>query len=222
MKKILWVIIWLGIIVGFSNYSHAACSPDDSNYNDCMTRTYSNSSSSSSICDWMTDPKAKSSCYACRIQNGKWSDWNWWQCEKKYSCETLFVGDQKTADQCNFDRCQQLRWTTNASYCVCKYKDKWIPLNTNIPFIGNCIQKNNADWSSAASSAFPTIIGAVSRIIVTLILLSGTIMIIVWWIRWAGGDAWEWKKMITKVATWFALLGAMWAILRFINPNFFK
>ncbi len=143
-------------------------------------------------------------------------------CSNSYSCESLFT-DSKTASECNFARCEAQRgkWS---SYCQCKYIDKWIPLNTSMPFIGNCVRKTNgADPNdTAAISAFPTIISVATRMLVTVILLVSFIMIVVWWVQWAWWNAAAGKEKIKKVAIWFALLWMMWAILRLINPNFFQ
>lgn len=141
-------------------------------------------------------------------------------CSQRYSCESLFESNPDTANACNFARCENDRWIWS-KYCDCKYKQKWIPLNTSIPFIGNCITKTSND-GSAATNAFPTIIGAATRILVTVIMLVSFVMVVIGGIQWASGNASDGKKMITKVATWFILLGLMWAILRLINPNFFK
>ncbi len=150
------------------------------------------------------------------------SKWLGTDCWQKFSCETLFT-DSATANTCNFERCKVQRWATS-SYCTCKYVDKWIPLNTSIPFLWNCLKKANPSDPNdiAALNAFPTIISVASRILVTIIMLAWFIMIVVWWVQWSAWNAKEWKAMIKKVAIWFALLWAMWAILRLINPNFFK
>lgn len=150
------------------------------------------------------------------------------KCSTRYSCETLFT-DSKTANACNFARCENQRWKWS-SYCTCKYGangdwvDAWIPLNTSIPFLWNCLKKTNPSDpnDTAALNAFPTIISVASRILVTIIMLAWFIMIVVWWVQWSAWNAKDWKAMIKKVAIWFALLWAMWAILRLINPNFFK
>jgi TRAP-type C4-dicarboxylate transport system permease small subunit len=99
----------------------------------------------------------------------------------------------------------------------------WIPLNTNIPFLGNCIGKSDGSTSNtAALTAFPTIIQAVSRMLVTVILLFGFIMIIVGWVKWASWDAKSGMEMIKKVWYGIAALGLIGVILRFVDPNFFK
>ncbi len=175
---------------------------------------------------YKADDKLYATCVGCVQRNGQDSAQGP-KCTAQFSCETLFV-DAATARTCNFKRCEVQRWI-GADYCTCKYGagwnglNVWIPLNTTMPFIGRCLKKS--DWSTsdtAALDAFPTIVWVASRILVTVIMLVSFIMIIVGWVQRASGDAKAWKAKITKVAIWFALLGMMGAILRLINPNFFK
>lgn len=93
-----------------------------------------------------------------------------------------------------------------------------IKLNTDVPFIGKCIKKDDAD------NAFPALIGGLSKMVVTAILIVSFLMIIVGGVmRTTGGkNVWKGKEMIIKVAIWLAILGASGAILQLINPNFFK
>lgn len=159
----------------------------------------------------------------CQKEKCEWADkYTDATCSKSFSCETL-EPDPVKANACNLARCEKQRGPGSA-YCDCKYVQKGIPLNTSIPFIGNCLNKTDANDpnSSAAATAFPTIMSAATRILITVIMIVSFIMIIVWGIQWASGNAGEGKKMITKVAIWFALLGMMWVILRLINPNFFR
>lgn len=176
---------------------------------------------SPSIWWWACSITADKDKTACKASAATASDPNN-SCSKRYSCETLFT-DAASANDCNLARCKVQRWDTSA-YCQCKYVDKWIPLNTSIPFLWNCLKKANPSdpKDTAALNAFPTIISVASRILVTVIMLAWFIMIVVWWVQWSAWNAKDWKAMIKKVAIWFALLWAMWAILRLINPNFFK
>jgi len=146
-------------------------------------------------------------------------------CAQKFACDSMFP-DHKTATKCNYDRCMTTRST---DYCSCKYGKwwswiwVWIPLNTDIPFVGRCLGKSDTSGTSeAALNAFPSLIGVISKMLVTVILLMGFVMIVVGGVQWSSGDAKSGRDKITKVAMWFALLGLMGAILRFINPNFFK
>ena len=171
---------------------------------------------------------------ACARAGVWWMPSIWWlDCEKSYSCEELF---QTTADarKCNYDRCKAKNPLGGAAndmnyVCNCKYGVDgkwwtiWIPLNTNFPFIGSCLEKSWGDGSDeAALSVLPTVINALSKMLIVIILVVGVIMVIIGGIQWAMGEPKKGQEMIKKVAIGFALLGAMSAILALINPNFFK
>ncbi len=208
MKKYLLWLLAISILAGW--YSFAVPPPPDP----CLTKVTS-SIWSSATCD--KDPKDDLA--DCKIWTN--SSNQSYKCATRYSCETLFT-DATSANTCNLARCRNQRWTTSA-YCDCKYVKKWIPLNTSIPFLWNCLEKSGGgENDTVALNAFPTIISVATRILVTVIMLAWFIMIVVWWVQWSAWNAKEWKAMIKKVAIWFALLWAMWAILRLINPNFFK
>ena len=101
----------------------------------------------------------------------------------------------------------------------------WIKLNTNFPIIWNCINVGKG-WVTPIS-AFPTMMSALTKIVMSLILVVCFITIIVAWVMraWAGDDstkATKAKWLITKVAITILLLWFSWAILRLINPNFFS
>ena len=103
-----------------------------------------------------------------------------------------------------------------------------IKLNTSIPFIGNCIKQKNkwADKEISEENAFPTLIGHLMKILLTVIILWGFAGIVAGWvmIAAAGADdqkAKNGKKMIVNIAIALAVLGASGVILRLINPNFF-
>jgi hypothetical protein len=104
-------------------------------------------------------------------------------------------------------------------------KCKWIKLNTNFPIIWNCIWTSK-DSETNPTTAFPKMIWALTKIIMSLILVVCFIFIIVAGIMWA----WSWednsqvtkaKWILKKVAIVILLLWFSWAILRLINPNFF-
>lgn len=218
MKKYLFWVLAISILFGW--YSFAAPEPDP-----CLTLV------SPSIWWWtcsLLPAKDKEACAKDAATASSSDPKN--SCSSRYSCETLFT-NATTANTCNFKRCENQRgkWS---SYCTCKYGangdwiDKWIPLNTSIPFLWNCLKKSGwGENDTAALNAFPTIVSVATRILVTVIMLVWFIMIIVGgieWASWSADKAGQWKARIKKVAIWFALLWAMWAILRLINPNFFK
>ena len=98
-------------------------------------------------------------------------------------------------------------------------KCNWIKLNTNFPIIWNCIKTK---WDSTnATNAFPTMIWAITKIIMSVILVVCFIMIIVAWIMRAADNP-KWAKwLLKKVAITIILLWLSWVILKLVNPNFF-
>ena len=104
-----------------------------------------------------------------------------------------------------------------------------VKLNTNVPFIGNCLEDEEytGDPTSVSQErAFPVLMSSLTKILVTVILIVSFVLIVVWGIMIA--SAWpnqskasEWRKLIMKVVIGIALLGASGVILRLINPNFF-
>ena len=113
-----------------------------------------------------------------------------------------------------------------------KKRCRGIQLNTNIPFIGNCIvtynSKADANWDRVVTpvNAFPTLIGALMNLLMTVILIMSLLMIVWSWVlmtmSWVDASKYtKWVNLLKRVAIWMALLGASWVILKVINPNFF-
>ena len=111
-------------------------------------------------------------------------------------------------------------------------KCRGITLNTDFPFIWNCIITYNSTWDAnwnrvvTPVNVFPKLIEALMNLLMTVILIMSLLMIVVSWILIASswGDSWkysDWIKILKKVAVWMALLWASWVILKVINPNFF-
>ena len=102
-----------------------------------------------------------------------------------------------------------------------------VKLNTNVPFIGNCLEQDTSDPSAVSPErAFPVLMSSLTKILVTVILIVSFVLIVVGGIMiasaWANQSrASEWRKLIMKVVVGIALLGASGVILRLINPNFF-
>ncbi|MCX6823844.1 MAG: hypothetical protein NT085_01850 [candidate division SR1 bacterium] len=101
-----------------------------------------------------------------------------------------------------------------------------IQLNTSVPFIGKCIEDGTSTPSPdetgvTGATAFPTLMGSLTKILVTLILITSFVLIIVGGIMIATGNPSGGRKMIMNVVIAIALLGASGVILRLINPNFF-
>ena len=90
-----------------------------------------------------------------------------------------------------------------------------IKLNTNFPGLWNCIEY------SQEKSAFPKMMGILTKLIMSIILVICFIMIIVAWIMWASDDPKGAQNIIKKVAITILLLWFSGVILRLINPNFF-
>lgn len=162
-----------------------------------------------------------------------------WVSPKKLCISTASEKARVGNDSVGICDCPDWTKRIDKEWCVSCSKE-WvccgIQLNTNVPFIGNCIELSK--WSSESESndpneskvtektAFPVLMGGLTKILVTIIILmwfigilAGGVMISASW-----GDetrATEGKKLIGKVVIALALLGASGVILRLINPNFF-
>ena len=95
-----------------------------------------------------------------------------------------------------------------------------IRLNTNFPIIWNCIETKDA------TNAFPSMMWALTKIVMSLIFVVCFILIIVAGIMraWAWEDSGKVKKakwLLMRVAITILLLWFSGAILKLINPNFF-
>ncbi len=114
-------------------------------------------------------------------------------------------------------------WTVHAQSDCNPEKD--IMLNTYVPFVWNCIKKSTKWESTDLVSVFPKLIGWVSRIVMTAIIIVWFLWILVWGFMiasdWAFGSKAAWVKLIISVIAWLILLWASWTILNLINPEFF-
>ena len=113
-----------------------------------------------------------------------------------------------------------LWWNYVSAAVDCSQPCDWVKLNTCFPIIWNCIK------SKDATNAFPTMMWALAKIIVSLILVVCFVCIIIAGIMRASDNPWSrkwwWAKwLIAKVAITILLLWFSWVILRLINPNFF-
>lgn len=116
---------------------------------------------------------------------------------------------------------------TTCQPCSLKKVCCGVKLNTNVPFIGNCLEQDTSDPSAVSPErAFPVLMSSLTKILVTVILIVSFVLIVVGGIMIA--SAWpnqskasEGRKLIMKVVVGIALLGASGVILRLINPNFF-
>lgn len=144
-------------------------------------------------------------------------------------CEQLFAGDPSGSSayaQCNEDMQACVSGGGTESRCICKVSGG-IVLNTDVPFIGNCINLRGTGIQSPDGTtvtpvnAFPTLMQALSKIIMSVIMVVWFLCILIGGVMMTTGD-YEWGKgLIKHVVIAMALLGASGAILRLINPNFF-
>ena len=140
-------------------------------------------------------------------------------CQSKYKQE----GDNTEYNNCIAKaKCVVDNPGEDPEYCEC-VGNGWIKLNTNVPFVGRCINKDSSTTTegSTTSTAFTDLIGGISKMVVTAILIVSFMFIIIGWVQRASGNPKEGKDKLKKVAIWLAILGASGAILRLINPNFF-
>jgi len=96
----------------------------------------------------------------------------------------------------------------------------WIKLNTDFPIIWNCIWGDKEDGVDA-TNAFPTMLGAFTKIIMSVILVVCFVMVIYAGILRSANNPKEAKEWLTRVAITVALLWLSGVILKLINPNFF-
>ena len=109
-----------------------------------------------------------------------------------------------------------------------KTECKGIKLNTNVPFVWNCIEVNDSTSTTSTTplNAFPKLMWSMMNLLMTVIMVMSLLLIVYAWVlmtmEWAPLKITQkWMDIITKVATWLALLWASWVILKVINPNFF-
>ncbi|MEI6426051.1 MAG: hypothetical protein WCO66_01725 [Candidatus Absconditabacteria bacterium] len=129
---------------------------------------------------------------------------------------------------------EDVQWNSSSNKCE-NCKDDGVccgvKLNTNVPFVGKCIRTGEGVDSSdttvvTSTTAFPRLMGALTKIMTTFILLIcfGGILVGGVMIASSGGEtgrASDGKKLIGKVIVAIALLGTSGIILHLINPNFF-
>jgi hypothetical protein len=111
--------------------------------------------------------------------------------------------------------------TYSKDYCNCKYKLKWIYLNTEVPFVWADGNKRCLVMETASSGPV-SVLRALTQILMTFVMIGGFGMIVWWGVQIAWWDVKWGKEKIIWVAIAFALLWSLWVILRFINPNFFS
>ena len=128
---------------------------------------------------------------------------------------TCMAGCNQQITQEDLDQWVVVVWDASKSENKCK----WIKLNTNFPIIWDCI------WDDAgedSTNVFPTMVWALTKLVVALILVVCFILVIYAGILWAMDKPKESKDRLKRVAITVLLLWFSWAILRLINPNFFS
>ena len=112
-------------------------------------------------------------------------------------------------------------WLNSVEAATCGQGcENWIKLNTCFPIIGDCIK--TWAWNVDATKAFPTMIWALTKIVMALVLIVCFIFVIIAGIKRASDDPKGARKILIRVGITVLLLWFSWVILRLINPNFFK
>lgn len=113
--------------------------------------------------------------------------------------------------------------------------EDWIKLNTNVPFVGRCIEKvddeaeEGSDWETTKTTtenAFAKLMWWLSKMVIAIIVVVSFLLLVAWWVMIAMAWANEslkskWKDLVIRVIVGIVLLWASWIILHIINPNFF-
>ncbi len=146
-------------------------------------------------------------------------------------CSRLCAIKVQNCADCVKSRVLTSDYDERQSNCACKHFDH-VFLNTDIPFIGQCILKStNMDEAVGTSSvpdlntAFPRLMSGLSRLLMALIMVAWLCAIVVWWFMiaasWVADTKEKGKQLVIWVVVVFVLLWASWLILNLINPNFF-
>ena len=109
-------------------------------------------------------------------------------------------------------------WWTQVIAASCGGTCNWIELKTCFPIIWDCIGDGEGE---DATNAFPSMIWALTKIIMSLILVACFILIIYAGILWSADKPKEAKEWLRRVGITILLLWFSGAILKLINPNFF-
>lgn len=130
------------------------------------------------------------------------------------------VAQKNGWDNNNWDSKNGNGWDTKEEK-VCK----WIKLNTDVPFVWRCIGTTTSDKTTQLN-AFPKLMWAMMRLIMTVIMVLSILMIVVAGVMmttggFEKGNYTKGLEIIKKVAVGIALLWASGVILKLINPNFF-
>ena len=137
-------------------------------------------------------------------------DWNGWtSTTTPASSSTTTPASSSTADKSQGSSAKRKCWDT----C------NWIKLNTCFPIIWDCI--DTGDENTNQIQSFPKMMWALTKIVMTLVLIVCFILVIYAWILWASDKPKDAQTWLKRVAITILLLWFSWVILRLINPNFF-
>ena len=129
-----------------------------------------------------------------------WDGWWNWSSDWWWNSTTTTTSQSSTQRKC-WDACD------------------WIKLNTCFPIIWDCIETKAE--ATNPTNAFPYMIWALTKIVMSVILVVCFILVIVAWIMRSADKPDQAKKLLKRVAITILLLWFSWVILKLVNPNFF-
>jgi hypothetical protein len=181
----------------------------------CTTEDIKNATSSSSICRF-AEPKVWTPEY-----NTYQSAIAWWLVKWDCSTKKCPSGDYKEVMKW---------WSMLCEKCDIEKCNCGVKLNTYVPFIGRCImnkQDNNSGQNGDTTTvnslnAFPILMWALIKLLMSIIMILCFASLIVWWFMMTIPDQYDtWKGLVKKVIWTIVALWSLWTILYLINPNFF-
>lgn len=188
MKKIL-IIVWF-VIVWLFGFESRVEAQNCASYDTCVD-----------WCVWVNNQTCMTSC---------WNQYPW--CAGQAWVPTL-TEDSPLSCQENCNK-NYAEWSART---VCNCRCNWnIVLNTEMPFIWRCLEKDSNGRVVGEVSQ------AITKILMSLILVRWFGNLIFAWVQFASNNPTWGKKRVINTIVAFAVLGSVWLILRLINPNIFK
>lgn len=220
--KYLLSLLIAGVLITLPSFSNAEI---------IETRTFAYPSQSKAYQDYLQETCPEKGWFG---KSKTETDNNWNVIKISVECSSNELGEATITpcsakeDKAECESHTSCRWTNNK----CEDKCNWIKLNTDVPFIGDCIAFWNTNKGGSSTTkvnqvtAFPTLMGALMNIVMTATLIIWFLMIVVGGvlITTEGMNPWGQKKgkaMIVKVGAVLAILGLSGVILKLINPTFF-
>lgn len=177
--------------------------------------------------------EAASSCLSCLAWWGMYYPAPGWIGPECWPMQTVCSEAYSEADKqakCTDSYNECLNKSVSPDRCACKAIGG-ISLNTNVPFVGNCISLTKSSSPNTTSitdptNAFPRLLAGLTKLVMTVVLIFCFMAIIAGGVLISMGGASEeqakkGKDLIRHVVIALALLGASGVILRVINPSFF-